>query len=692
MLDSVNLNDKTYSELLLEAIAQIPLYSKEWTNYNVSDPGITILQNLTAFQLVQQLTINEISDEIREKLLKLAGYQPREARPAQLMVQAPAEGGDILDREHLLWSGTIPFEAEEEILLQPWGLESVYAGSPEGERDVTRLLDPARDGAAYPFGRRPQAGNTLTCVLSGTPEVGEALYLWLQVAQEELRNPFDEKTELPHFSQVRWQYYTDQGWQDARTEDETAGMLRSGLVKLWLEHGLPQPAEVGAARGCALRCLLESAEYDRVPRLNSLAVHLFPMVQRESRVSCRVCGKERTELKGRLPRLGNLLVYCREEPGSPYREYRQTPVEGAQGRFWTKEETARGVKLHFEGGCEPCGDPDAVRVVCYDNEMIHHRFLGRAEGYDDQVIPIYQAEGILPESLLLTVVTDEGACYFLTPGEEGPDGFCYRLRAGSGQIVIEDPGRGGYALYLSGCAVTQGVRGNLRARATLEQRGGYDGTEVEERYFSPAPGRFGATRESVEELRARFSAGIRRCNVAVRLEDYENLVRSTPGLCIHKVKAVSVGEENLVRIAVKPYTEGRTPKLSQEYLRQIREYLEPYRMLTARFELCQPRYVAVGVQATLSIRGVADHARETVEQLLREVLDHVDGPENFGGWIRFHEVYQKLSDLPFVEAVDVLNLFPDGRDAVLVGSDVRLGDDCLCYAGGIQLTLREHGR
>ena len=148
MLDSVNLNDKTYSELLLEAIAQIPLYSKEWTNYNVSDPGITILQNLTAFQLVQQLTINEISDEIREKLLKLAGYQPREARPAQLMVQAPAEGGDILDREHLLWSGTIPFEAEEEILLQPWGLESVYAGSPEGERDVTRLLDPARDGAA----------------------------------------------------------------------------------------------------------------------------------------------------------------------------------------------------------------------------------------------------------------------------------------------------------------------------------------------------------------------------------------------------------------------------------------------------------------------------------------------------------------------------------------------------------------
>ena len=134
------------------------------------------------------------------------------------------------------------------------------------------------------------------------------------------------------------------------------------------------------------------------------------------------------------------------------------------------------------------------------------------------------------------------------------------------------------------------------------------------------------------------------------------------------------------------------PKLSQEYLRQIRKYLEPYRMLTTRFELCQPRYVPVGVHAILNVQGEAARAREQVESLLRQILDHVDGPENFGGWVRFHEIYQKLTDLPFVEAVDVLSLFPDGRDAVLVGSDVKLGDDCLCYAGSIQLTLREHGR
>ena len=44
MLNSLNLSDKTYDELLAEAVAQIPLYSAEWTNFNVSDPGITLLQ------------------------------------------------------------------------------------------------------------------------------------------------------------------------------------------------------------------------------------------------------------------------------------------------------------------------------------------------------------------------------------------------------------------------------------------------------------------------------------------------------------------------------------------------------------------------------------------------------------------------------------------------------------------------
>ena len=92
MLNSLNLSDKTYEELLAEAVAQIPLYSAEWTNFNVSDPGITLLQNLTAFQLLQQEAINDVPEETRRKLLKLVGYTARENRAVQTIKKARNRG------------------------------------------------------------------------------------------------------------------------------------------------------------------------------------------------------------------------------------------------------------------------------------------------------------------------------------------------------------------------------------------------------------------------------------------------------------------------------------------------------------------------------------------------------------------------------------------------------------------------
>ena len=100
MLNSLNLSDKTYEELLAEAVAQIPLYSSEWTNFNVSDPGITLLQNLTAFQLLQQEAIDTVPEEVLRKLLKLVGHGAGAGtggrRPASAGGDAPVERDDPL--------------------------------------------------------------------------------------------------------------------------------------------------------------------------------------------------------------------------------------------------------------------------------------------------------------------------------------------------------------------------------------------------------------------------------------------------------------------------------------------------------------------------------------------------------------------------------------------------------------------
>ena len=55
MLRIEEIRPKSYEERMTEAIAQIPLYSDEWTNFNVSGPGITILENLTALRRCRRI-------------------------------------------------------------------------------------------------------------------------------------------------------------------------------------------------------------------------------------------------------------------------------------------------------------------------------------------------------------------------------------------------------------------------------------------------------------------------------------------------------------------------------------------------------------------------------------------------------------------------------------------------------------
>ena len=48
------MTQKTLIELMEENISKIPIYTDEWTNFNPSDPGITILENLAGIQIIQQ--------------------------------------------------------------------------------------------------------------------------------------------------------------------------------------------------------------------------------------------------------------------------------------------------------------------------------------------------------------------------------------------------------------------------------------------------------------------------------------------------------------------------------------------------------------------------------------------------------------------------------------------------------------
>ena len=44
MLPKENLDDRTFEDLVAECILRIPRYCPEWTDFNPSDPGITLVE------------------------------------------------------------------------------------------------------------------------------------------------------------------------------------------------------------------------------------------------------------------------------------------------------------------------------------------------------------------------------------------------------------------------------------------------------------------------------------------------------------------------------------------------------------------------------------------------------------------------------------------------------------------------
>ncbi len=75
-----DLSTRNYQDILDEMISSIPRYSEKWTNFNPSDPGITILEILAWIFDAHLYTINQIPDESYINFVRLiAGVKEEEA-------------------------------------------------------------------------------------------------------------------------------------------------------------------------------------------------------------------------------------------------------------------------------------------------------------------------------------------------------------------------------------------------------------------------------------------------------------------------------------------------------------------------------------------------------------------------------------------------------------------------------------
>ena len=696
MLVNKNLNDKTYQELISEAIMQIPLYTTEWTNFNPSDPGMTILENLTAFEALQQESIRQVTPKIRQKLLKMLGFTERKGRCARILMSAEGVKEPVeLQANQPFYLGDLTFETNRRMRLGGYSLTGVYGQHDGSFQDYSYLINDDIPKAAMIFGETPGEGDCVYFTADRLPEPGEEMIFYMTLANRFNRNPYEEKGNNT-FADLVWECYTGNGYEPMNVADYTSCFLVSGEVRMRMPNTAAAVCEELPKPAYAIRTRVVKADYDVSPKLLSVAGFLFEAWQKETKSVCYTFQKySKITLNSELMEEGYLQVFCKEEKGSFYRRYEPASGEGDRGRFYTLEHEGYGVNtFSFDRrrfGFAPDKLKNAVKIMVYSEEMMRRFYLGIVQGYDAQELEL-PVKNIVAESFcIIAKRTDENGeeiFDFVRPNYYEEDSLTYYLLENEGKIVIEDAGVFiGAALYMGSCSITRGQEGNIRKGNHFRT-----GKNLQDIVFvNKGPGTGGCFRESIADVRERFLADMNKPYTAVTAADYESIVKSAPGLCIHKVRAVLREERNEVQIAVKPGTDERFPKLSDTYRKSLEQLLEKKRLLTTRVEIVPPVYLPINVKGVIYVKRHYEREQGLIEQTIREQLDYLESERNFGDVLKFDEVFRAVENLECVEYIYDLTLHPQYPGAAKIrDNDIYPNADCLCYAGDIQLEIRNY--
>jgi hypothetical protein len=90
-----SIDDRRYQDLRDEALRRIPVHNPEWTNFNRSDPGVTLVEVFAFLTESLLYRANQIPERNRRKFLKLLGVPLQSASAARGIVSIANERGPL---------------------------------------------------------------------------------------------------------------------------------------------------------------------------------------------------------------------------------------------------------------------------------------------------------------------------------------------------------------------------------------------------------------------------------------------------------------------------------------------------------------------------------------------------------------------------------------------------------------------
>jgi len=612
-LPTPDLDDRRFQDLVNDAKRMVMLRCPEWTDHNVSDPGVTLIETF-AFMTDQLLfRLNRVPDRLYLKFLDLIGLQlvppvPAEA-PVTFWLSSPATApltitaGTQAGTPRTETSESITFATVDDLPLVPVALATVLTAGARADAfvDCTEELAQGR-----PFG-----------VFGERPEPGDAVYLGLSEAAPRCAVRLDFRGRLdgvgvdPLWPPLAWEAFDGRDWAPCEVgTDETGGLNRSGMITLHLpaEHAA---SVVGGLRGGWLRARVTAPERDQP------AYTMTPVVD----------GLTAATVGGTMTALHADIIQ-NETLGT---------AEGVAGQRFTVSRTPV-----LRAGV------DAELQVSSD------------EGWQSWTrVDSFAASG-------------PGDRHFILDGTTGTVAFGPALRTEDGGIrQYGAVPAAGAAIRMRRYCVGGGARGNVGPGAIRTLKSSIPfvaGVENLRR------AQHGADGETVEQAKDRGPVLLRSRSRAVTVEDFETISgEAAPE--VRRVRCLPAGTDGVepgsVKVLVVPAAADTGGRLrlgdlvpSDDTLRRVADKLDTVRLIGTRVVVEPPLYRGITVVAQLVAkpRARAEKVQAAAAEALYRFLNPLTGGPDGTGWpfgrtVHAGEVFGVLQKVDGVELVDDVRLF-----------------------------------
>ncbi|AXX32801.1 putative baseplate assembly protein [Actinosynnema pretiosum subsp. pretiosum] len=607
-LPSPNLDDRRFQDLVDEAKRRVQQHCPEWTDHNVSDPGVTLIEAFAHMTDELLYRLNRVPDLHYLRFLDLIGvtlFPPAAARadvtfwlsaPRETPVVVPAGAQVATERTEI--EEPVVFTVDRDLVVVPATLAALATSAADAP-PVDRT-DDLRDGKdPEVFATEPTEGDA---VLFGLTDAvpGCAVLLRLECRAE-------GRGVDPRFPPWTWEAWDGEAWTPAEVErDSTGGFNQPGDVVLHVPAG-HTASVIARQRAGWLRCRAVRPEpdlpfYHRSPRLLSATA---------ATVGGTTSATHADVVTGEVVGVSECV------PGQRF-QLARTPVVVGDGDLRVQVATADGWQDWHE-----------VRSFAESGPADRHVVLDRVGGE-----------------------------LIFGPAVRQPDGSVRN----HGAVPVKSA-----AIRVPEYRTGGGLRGNVARGMLRVQR---DPVPFVSSATNRRPAAGGVAGESVTDAAQRGPLLLRTRDRAVTAEDYELLTREAAPE-IARVRCVPAGAgSDAVRVLVVPAVhadEGADFAALQpdaEVRGRIERFLDERRCVGARVSVEPPFYQGVTVVAQLRARAGTpeDVLRSRAVQGLYDYFNPISGGPDGGGWpfgrpVQSGEVFAVLQRLPGVELVEDIRLF-----------------------------------